>query len=433
MDRRNFFKNSLIGAGSLILAPEYLTSCGSTDTRQESFRLFGRARRNMYFDEKTGMTYRRLGKTGLMVSEIGLGTEWLERHTAEECREVIKYCETRGINILDIWMSEPNVRTNVGNAIKGSRKKWYIQGHLGSTWQNGQYERTRETDKVDAALDDLLTRLQTDYIDLGMMHIVDTVEEWNAITEGEFYRHVLQLKKSGKIRHIGMSTHNVNVARLAAESGLVEMIMFSLNPAYDMLPADADIWGEDFSNATGGINPERAALYNICEANNVGITVMKGYAGGRLFNPKLSPFGVELTPVQCLHYALTRPAVGSVLVGCDTVDHVKAAVAYEKATDDEKDYATVLANAPAHAYGHQCTYCGHCKPCSQGIDIAMVNKLNDLADMNSTNIPSSVLDHYKQLKLHASDCSECGNCELRCPFSVNVIQKMRRAKELFGY
>ena len=99
---------------------------------------------------------------------------------------------------------------------------------------------------------------------------------------------------------------------------------------------------------------------------------MKGYAGGRLFRAETSPFGVALTPVQCLHYALTRPAVASVLVGYDTPAHVAAAVAYETADDAAKDYASVLAGAPRNAFGNgQCTYCGHCAPCPAQIDIAM--------------------------------------------------------------
>ena len=76
------------------------------------------------------MIYRELGKTGLSVSEIGLGAEWLERHTTEECKEIIERCEAHGINILDCWMSEPNVRSNIGAAIEGRREKWYIQGHI---------------------------------------------------------------------------------------------------------------------------------------------------------------------------------------------------------------------------------------------------------------------------------------------------------------
>jgi len=67
------------------------------------------------------MNYRILGNTGLRVSEIGLGGEWLERHNTEEVKEVIEVCEKQGINILDCWMSEPNVLSNIGLALKGKR------------------------------------------------------------------------------------------------------------------------------------------------------------------------------------------------------------------------------------------------------------------------------------------------------------------------
>lgn len=107
------------------------------------------------------MKYRALGKTGLNVSEIGLGAEWLERHNAAEVKEVIDRCAQAGINILDCWMSEPNVRSNIGAALEGQRERWIIQGHIGSTWQNGQYVRTRELGKVQEAFEDLLNRLRT--------------------------------------------------------------------------------------------------------------------------------------------------------------------------------------------------------------------------------------------------------------------------------
>ena len=168
------------------------------------------------------MKYRTLGKTGLKVSEIGLGGEWLERHNTEEVKEIIDVCQKEGINILDCWMSEPNVRSNIGNAIKDCRDKWIIQGHIGSTWQNGQYERTRELDKVDEAFRDLLTRMQTDYIDLGMIHFVDSPEEFKEIMSGEFIAYVRSLKENGTIRHIGMSTHNPTVAKMAALHGEIE-------------------------------------------------------------------------------------------------------------------------------------------------------------------------------------------------------------------
>ncbi|MCI9360579.1 MAG: aldo/keto reductase [Hungatella sp.] len=380
------------------------------------------------------MKYRELGKTGLMVSEIGLGGEWLERHNTEEVKQVIDCCTEAGINILDCWMSEPNVRSNIGAALKGSRDKWIIQGHIGSTWQNGQYVRTRDLEKVDAAFKDLLTRMCTDYIDLGMIHFVDETAEFAKIMEGEFIGYVKGLKEKGTIRHIGMSTHNPDVAKLAALSGVVEMILFSVNPAFDMLPASENIddyFKDEYEVTADGITPEREELYRICEQQGVGITVMKGYAGGRLFNAETSPFGVALTPVQCLHYALTRPAVASVMVGFDTPAHVDAAVAYETASQEEQDYATVLAHAPRHAYSGQCTYCGHCAPCPSGIDIAMVNKLYDLAQMQDT-VPPTVRAHYESLSARGDSCIRCGGCETRCPFGVHVVERMAAAAKLFG-
>lgn len=380
------------------------------------------------------MRYRELGKTGLKVSEIGLGAEWLERHNEEEVRAVIDCCESAGINILDCWMAEPNVRTNIGKAIAGKRERWIIQGHFGSTWQNGQYVRTREMSKVKPAFEDLLARLETDYIDLGMIHFVDEEAEFHRIMEGEFLVYVKEQKEKGVIRHIGMSTHNPKVGKLAALSGEIEMILFSINPAFDLLPATEDInsyFAEDYEASLGGIHPDRKELYQVCEQTGVGITVMKGYAGGRLFDAKTSPFGTALTPVQCIHYALTRPAVASILAGYDTPEHVREAVAYETASEEEKDYASVLAKAPRHAYFGQCTYCGHCAPCPAGIDIAMVNKLSDLAAMQP-EVPESLKAHYQALSANAADCISCGGCESRCPFGVPVVEKMKKTREMFG-
>lgn len=250
------------------------------------------------------MNYRRLGKTGLMVSEIGFGAEWMERHTAGECKAVLVRAEELGINILDCWMSNPEVRTSLGLALAGRRERWYIQGHIGSTWQDGQYVRTRDVGQCRAAFEDLLERLQTDYIDLGMIHFVDTQADWDGAMDGPFLDYVKQLKAQGTIRHIGMSTHNPAMAKKAVEGGLVEMILFSVNPAFDMHPATDDLdtyfdW-ENYQADLGGIDPQRAELYKLCEQNDVGITVMKPYAGGRLFDAERSPFGVALTPVQCL-------------------------------------------------------------------------------------------------------------------------------------
>ena len=380
------------------------------------------------------MKLRRLGKTELQVSEIGFGGEWLERHPEEDGIDLIHYASAQGINILDCWMPDPKSRDIIGKGIKDNRRQWYIQGHIGSTWKDEQYFRTRDMKYVRPAFEDLLTRLQTDYIDLGMIHYVDSEQEWEQIQHSDYLGYVMELKNSGVIRHIGMSSHNPKVARKAAESGYVEMILFSINPAFDMLPASENIdtmFAETFDAGLKGTDPDRAKLYRICEENDVGITVMKGFAGGRLFDEKRSPFGVRLSPVQCIHYALTRPAVSAIMCGYDTKEQVDQAVAYETVSNDETDYASVLSNAPFHSYRGECTYCGHCKPCAAQLDIAMINKFYDLATMQP-EVPATVRSHYEALEHTASECIGCHACESRCPFGVPIAERMQKTTELFG-
>ena len=380
------------------------------------------------------MRYRELGKTGIKVSEVGFGGEWLERHEEEHSVELLRYAHEKGINIVDCWMPDPKSRDIIGKAMEGCRDSWYVQGHIGSTYQNGQYVRTRDMKHVRPAFEDLLKRLRSDYVDLGMIHYIDSVEDWNTAMNGEYIEYVRDLHEKGIIRHIGLSTHNPRIGKMAVESGFIEMILFSINPAFDMRPAteNLDSMFEGYENSDySGIDPERAQFYRMCEEHQIGLTVMKGFFGGRLLNKEQSPFGVAFTPVQLIHYALTRPGVTSILCGYDTKEQVDEAVSYEEASDDAKDYASVIAGAPLHSYSGQCTYCGHCRPCPMDIDIAMVNKFYDLAAAQPA-VPESVLEHYKALEHTASECVGCRGCESRCPFGVAVADRMEKTAQLFG-
>ena len=381
------------------------------------------------------MKYRTLGKTGLQVSEVGFGGEWLERHPEEESVELLRYAHEKGINIVDCWMPDPKFRDIIGKAMEGCRDSWYVQGHIGSTYQNGQYVRTRDMKYVRPAFEDLLARLRTDYIDLGMIHFVDSREEWDRIMSGEFLAYVRELKEAGTIRHIGLSTHNPLIGKLAAQTDFIEIILFSINPAFDMRPATEDLesmFGGYDEERFSGIDPDRAEFYRICEERNIGLTVMKGFFGGRLLHRESSPFGVAFTPVQLIHYALTRPGVTSILCGYDTKDQVDTAVSYETATEDEKDYASIIASAPLHSYMGQCTYCGHCAPCTSRIDIAAVTKFCHLATAQD-KVPETVREHYRALAHHAGECIDCGACETRCPFSVKIRENMHLAAKTFGF
>ena len=380
------------------------------------------------------MEYRELGRTGLKVSEIGMGCEGFVGKPYEEVRELVDAMEAGGVNCIDLYTPNPEFRSRLGRALRGRRDKFVLQAHLCTIWKDGQYQRTRVLEEVREGFADQLRRLGTSHVEIGMIHYVDSEEEWEKIQHSDYLDYVMELKEKGVIRHIGMSSHNPKVAMKAVESGYIEMILFSINPAFDMLPASEDIdtmFAEEFDAGLKGIDPDRAMLYKACEENDVGITVMKGFAGGRLFDAKRSPFGVCLTPVQCIHYALTRPAVCSIMCGYDTKEQVDAAVGYETASETEKDYASVIANAPFHSYRGECTYCGHCKPCAANLDIAMINKFYDLATMQP-QIPATVQSHYELLEHKASECIGCHLCEARCPFGVPIAERMEKTAKLFG-
>ncbi len=120
-----------------------------------------------------------------------------------------------------------------------------------------------------------------------------------------------------------------------------------------------------------------------------------------------------------------------VLAGYKSVQEAMEALAYEDATPDQLDYASVLAGAPAHAYYGKCTYCGHCQPCVVGIDIATVNKFADLV-LAQSEVPQSVREHYLALDKNAVDCIHCESCEPNCPFGVRISERMAQTEELFA-
>ena len=135
------------------------------------------------------------------------------------------------------------------------------------------------------------------------------------------------------------------------------------------------LWAdENYEKPLTNIDPDRQALYELCEKDNIAITVMKAFGGGDLLDANLSPFGVAMTPQQCIHYCLTRPGVVSVMAGAHNIAELKASVSYCTASHQERDYAPVLSCIPKHSFIGNCVYCGHCAPCIKGIDVASVNK-----------------------------------------------------------
>ncbi len=381
------------------------------------------------------MEYRELGNTGLRVSVIGMGCEGFAEDGYRECARMFDAAERLGINYFDLYASDPEMRRAVGRAMKGRREKFLIQSHLCSVWKNGQYLRTRDLAEVKAGFEEMMSLLQTDYLDVGMIHYCDALSDWETIRENGILDYARQLKAEGRIRHIGMSSHNPLVALRAIEEGAIEVLMFSVNPCYDLQPADEDveeIWADrNYQAHLTNMDPDRQRLYETCQRKGIGITVMKAFAGGELLGSNQIA-GVSLTVNQCLSYALSRPGVSVVLAGAHSAAELEKSAAYCEASPAERDYAPGLASFPRVSWVGHCMYCSHCEPCPKQIDIASVTKFLHLAKAQG-GIPETVREHYKTLPHHAGECIACGACETRCPFGVAIRANMKEAAAVFGF
>lgn len=378
------------------------------------------------------MEYRKIGNTGMSASIIGLGAEHLDNKPYAVVEETIHAAIDHEINIVDVFMPGSEVRTNIGKALKGRREKVIIQGHIGSTDLGQQYDISRDLDTCKRYFEQLLRCLGTDYIDVGMLFFMDSEDAFRQIYENGIVDYALELKKQGVIRAIGASSHNPEIARKVVETGLIDLLMFSINPAFDMTPAETDVlttFDELEKQQYTSIDSSRAGLYQYCEQKGVAITVMKTLGGGRLLSAEHSPFGKPMSIAQCIHYALTRPAVVSTLIGCQSAQQIAEAVAYLDMPDELRDYTDIIKGYQGEING-KCVYCNHCQPCPSDIDIATVNKYLDIALLDRHNIPPSIVQHYRSLPANGADCIACGSCEEKCPFSVSIIKNMELASQL---
>lgn len=381
------------------------------------------------------MRYRTLGRTGIRVGEIGMGCEGFVDQPYEQVNAFVDMMESAGVSCIDLYTSNPEVRSNLGRALRGRREKFVLQAHLCSVWKNGQYQRTRNIEEVREGFADQLRRLETGRVEIGMIHYVDSMADWDTVAKGDVMRYALGLKEAGTIGCIGLSSHNPEVSLAAVNTGLIDVLMFSVNPCYDLQPAGEDVeelWaGKNYEKPLVNMDPQRQELYETCQRLGVGITVMKAFGGGDLLSESLSPAGKALTAYQCLHYALTRPAVACVMCGARTPEELAVSIGYEDAPENEKDYAAAFASLPKISWQGHCMYCGHCAPCPMGIDVASATKFLNLCRAQG-GVPETVREHYAALPHRAGECIACGACEQRCPFGVPIVGNMRLAASTFG-
>ncbi len=365
------------------------------------------------------MEYRNLPHGGERIGVLGLGTGGIQKNTDGDIERIIRTAIDSGINFFDLCGGGENVYAPFGRAIAGQRDRVMFQLHFGAVYnEKGEYGWSRDLGKIEKTFAWELETLGTDYADFGFLHCVDEDKDFDEIKSSGILDFALEQKRSGKVRHIGFSSHTASVASRVLDSVPdVDLMMFSINPACDL---------ERGSELGIGTNAERIALFRKCEAMGVGISVMKPFHGGKLLDAKTSPFGIGMTRTQCLHYALDRPGVLTVVPGVRNFDDLEMLLGCIDAPESERDYSVISQFTPAAAMGN-CVYCNHCQPCPAGIDIGLVNKYYDLSLAGD----AMAANHYEKLSVKADACIGCGHCDARCPFKAEQSARMREIAKYF--
>lgn len=369
------------------------------------------------------MQYRKLPKGAEQISVLGIGTSSIQASGEKEIEEIMDAAIENGINFFDMASSEAKPFAAYGRAIKGRRDKVYFQIHFGANYETGAYGWTTNLDTVKRSVDWQMKALQTDYIDFGFIHCIDEPADLQSIEKAGIIRYIEELKEKSVVRHIGLSSHTPELVSKVLDMGILDMLMFSINPAYDY--ADAADY-EAGSYAIGSV-AERMELYRRCETEGVGISVMKAFSGGQLLDAKTSPFGKALTEYQCIQYALDKPGVLTVLPGVRNMADLRRVLGFCNAAPEKKDYSVLGSFAPQRAMG-KCVYCNHCQPCPAGLDVGLINKYYDLARSGD----ELARNHYENLTVKAESCVRCGHCNSRCPFHVDQVARMQEIADYFN-
>ncbi len=364
------------------------------------------------------MDYRKLPRGNELINPLGIGLGGIQVRSEEEIEEIINIAIENGINFFDLCAGGLKTYKPFGKAIKNKRNNIYIELHFGAVYnKEGEYGWSRNLEEIKKTFKLEMSYLDTDYIDFGFLHCIDSEEDLNDVINNGILDYVIELKKSGVLHHLGFSSHTPKICEKLLDLNIFDLFLFSINPAYDYEV------GDEYGI---GSHEERTKLFNRCVKEGVGISVMKPFFGGILLDEKKSPFKKALTTTQCLHYAMDRPGVVAVCPGITSKEELFNILKYLDVSNSEKDYSQISNLVIEKACGI-CVYCNHCMPCPVGIDIALVNKYYDLALAGD----EMAYNHYSKLIKNASDCIKCGHCDNRCPFKVKQSARMQEIKEYF--
>ncbi len=324
-----------------------------------------------------------LGTTGITVPQNAFGALPVQRVDMDTAVKILRRAYEGGMTFFDTARAYSDSEEKLGNAFAGMRDRIYIASKT----------MGRTPEEFRSQLDMSLQMLQTDYIDIYQFHCVDVCYRPGDGTG--MYECMLEAKEQGKIRHIGVTAHKLNVAKECIESGLYETLQYPLS----YLSSEKEI-----------------ELVEMCRKQNMGFIAMKGLAGGLINNSRaafafMSQFD-NVLPIW----------------GIQKMEELEEWLSYmEKAPEFNDEIRAFIEKEQMELNGDFCRGCGYCMPCPAGIQInncarmsLMVRRAPSAAWLNET---------WQANMKKIEDCLECGQCSSKCPYELDTPQLLKKNYE----
>jgi uncharacterized protein len=330
----------------------------------------------------------RLGRTGMMVSQIGLGGVPLQRLSSGEAIRMINRCLELGVDFIDTAVEYSDSEIKIGKAIKGRRDKVFIstKSNLGPATE------------IEHNLDQSLKQLDVSYIDLYQFHMIVSIQEYEACIDPAGPIAVIRKALSdGRVRHMGITTHSLEVARKAAISGVFETVMYPFNFI---------------------VNEAEKELLPLTKKHDVGFIAMKPFAAGMIPQVKIAT-----------KYLLQFPDLITI-PGFQRVEEVEEILQIASGpaqfTSEEFHEVSRLRKEQGHRL---CRRCAKCEPCERGVQITHV--MDTVALIKNFPGTFTFSDTISNNLANVADCNRCGECEKRCIYGLPIMDLMGEYAEIY--
>ena len=334
------------------------------------------------------MEYRVLGKTGLKISRLGFGGIPIQKIDAEGTKVLMHQMKAAGVNYIDTARGYTVSEEYLGYALEGIREDFII----------ATKSMARTKDAMAADIDISLKNLRTDYIDLYQVHNPNPEQLEQVMAPGGALEALLEAKAAGKIAHIGLTAHSLDVFKTALDLDWVETFMFPYNIV--------ETHGEK--------------LIAECAKRNIGFIDMKPLAGGAIENATLA-----------LRYICANDAVTVVIPGMAEVKELEQNLAAVNdttpITNEEKAAFLAVRNQLGTNF---CRRCNYCQPCAAGINISGCFLFDGY--LQRYGLEEWAKGRYATIPVKASACIGCGACEDRCPYHLPIRDMLKKVAEHFG-